>query len=61
MTQLRRRRSLTAAPDWHTRLLVVRTTAFRVWLDDLTDGVAGLDPVAHLREILAERDSRLDA
>ena len=46
-------RSGTGTPDWRTRLTVARrTAAFRVWLDDLVDGVAG-DPLAHLREILA--------
>ena len=53
-TDLARRRSATGRPDWRTRLAVARrTAAFRVWLDDLVDGVDG-DPLAHLREILAE-------
>jgi AcrR family transcriptional regulator len=39
--------------DWRVRLAVARTTAaFRVWLDDLVDDVAG-DPLEHLREIIA--------
>ena len=38
--------------DWRTRLLVARSTAaFRVWLDDLVDGVGG-DPVQHLVDVL---------
>jgi AcrR family transcriptional regulator len=38
--------------DWRTRLLVARSTAaFRVWLDDLVDGIGG-DPVQHLVDVL---------
>lgn len=39
--------------DWRVRLTVARRTAsFRVWLDDLVDGIDG-DPLEHLREVLA--------
>lgn len=49
-------RSGRAEVDWRTRLVVARATAaFRVWLDDLVDGVVdgvGGDPLAHLAEVL---------
>ena len=62
VAQLCKRCSGPTEPDWRTRLLVARSTAaFRVWLDDFTDTAAGPDPVAHLKEILAAPDSRLEA
>ncbi len=48
------RRDDPSANSWKTRLLVARhAAAFRLWLDDLVSGVGG-DPMAHLREMLAE-------
>ncbi len=39
--------------DWRVRLTVARSTAaFRIWLDDLVDGVDG-DPLDHLYEVLS--------